>query len=378
MISSTRTLLGSRVTAVRLFSTAPAASPGALATSSSVNVNLNWTPHVSAPFGSSADLEPNNKGIDFDSGWVHSVSVNKSACLKRASEIGSRRAIKKQWQAAWLLHAIRCIDLTTLAGDDTPGNVARLCAKARNPVQSETLRKLGFSDSEIEDFRCAAVCVYPRRVADAVRGVEGTGINVAAVATGFPSGQIRTEHKLEEIRDAVRDGAKEIDIVISRSHAMMGQWKEVYDEIRLFREACDDAGPGVHMKSIISTGELATMTNVYQASLVSMMAGADFIKTSTGKEKTNATLPVSLTMIRALRDYNARTGYITGFKPAGGIAQAKQALQYLSMMKEELGDAWLSPHLFRFGASSLLTDIERQIHHHVSGTYANKNYFPMG
>ena len=361
----------------RASSSLAAASTTSTSASAAATAGLSssWSPYVSSPFGSVPELHPDNKGIDFDGGWVNSVQVNKSACLKRAGEIGARRAIKKQWQAAWLLHAIRCIDLTTLAGDDTPGNVARLCAKARNPVQRDLLDKLGLDADE--KLQCAAVCVYPRRVKDAVAAVEGTGINVAAVATGFPSGQIRTEHKLAEIREAVADGAKEIDIVISRSHAMMGQWKEVYDEIRLFREACDTM-PGVHMKSIISTGELATMRNVYQASLVSMMAGADFIKTSTGKEKTNATLPVSLTMVRALRDYNARTGYMVGFKPAGGISQAKQALAYLSLMKEELGDAWLSPHLFRFGASSLLTDIERQLHHNATGEYANADYFPMG
>ena len=268
------------------------------------------------------------------------------------------------------LRARAGIDLTTLSGDDTPGKVHRLCAKAMNPVRPDILESLGVADLGIT---CGAVCVYPARVADAVASLKGSGIPVAAVATGFPSGQIRLEHKLEEIRYAVADGAEEIDIVVSRNHALCGDWEAMYDEVRLFKEACG----GAHMKAIIATGELATYTNVHKASLVCMMAGADFIKTSTGKEKTNATIPVSLVMIRALRDYHDATGYQCGFKPAGGIATAKQALVYLALIKEELGDGWLNNEYFRFGASSLLTDIERQLYHGATKEYAADHYMPM-
>ena len=262
------------------------------------------------------------------------------------------------------------IDLTTLSGDDTPGNVQRLCAKAMNPVRPDILASLGVEHLGIT---CGAVCVYPARVADAVAALDGSGIPVAAVATGFPSGQIRLEHKLEEIRGAVADGAKEIDIVISRNQALTGDWEGMYEEVRLFKDACGDA----HMKAIIAVGELATYANVYKSSLVCMMAGADFIKTSTGKEKTNATIPVSLVMIRALREYHEATGFQCGFKPAGGIAKSKDALLYLALIKEELGDEWLNNEYFRFGASSLLNDIERQLYHGTTKEYAAAHYMPM-
>lgn len=312
-----------------------------------------------------------NPGIPLDMGWVRSTRANLSAAERRAATIGTRRTVKKEWQAAWLLRAITCIDLTTLAGDDTPGNVQRLCAKARQPVRQDLLDALGVGD---EGITVGAVCVYHARVADAVRALEGTNIPVAAVSTGFPAGQSSFRTRLDEIHDSVKAGAKEIDIVISRELVLTGQWERLYDEVKQFREACGDA----HMKSILATGELATLRNVGMASLVCMMAGSDFIKTSTGKESVNATLEVSLIMCRAIREYELKTGYKVGFKPAGGIRTAKQAMNWQFLMKEELGDAWLFPNLFRFGASSLLTDIERQLSHFVTGRYASEKYMPMG
>ena len=308
--------------------------------------------------------------MPLDLGWVKSVRINSNAVSRSAAEIGTRRTVKKDWQAAWLLRAITNIDLTTLAGDDTPGNVARLCSKARNPVKADIMAELGCTHLNIT---CGAVCVYPARVADAVANLAGTGIPVAAVATGFPSGQIKHEHKLEEIRQAVADGASEIDIVINRQAALCGDWETLYREVSEFREACGDA----HMKSILAVGELATLTNVHRASLVCMMAGSDFIKTSTGKEKTNATLATTLVMLRAIREYAQETGYMVGFKPAGGVAKAKQVLTYQALMKEELGTEWLQPHLFRIGASSLVTDIERQLYHQATGEYAAEHYLAM-
>jgi deoxyribose-phosphate aldolase len=312
-----------------------------------------------------------NPGTPLDLGWVNAARVNLSATERRAATLGTRRSIKKDWQAAWLLRAITCIDLTTLAGDDTPGNVKRLCAKARMPVRQDMLDALGVGDLGIT---VGAVCVYHARVPDAVRALEGTNIPVAAVSTGFPAGLSPFDLRIQEIRESVAIGAKEIDIVISREHALTGDWDALYDEVQQMRAACGDA----HMKTILATGELGTLRNVAKASLVCMMAGADFIKTSTGKESVNATLEVSLIMCRMIREYQLRTGYKVGFKPAGGIRSAKQALNWQILMKEELGDEWLFPDLFRFGASSLLTDIERQLAHHISGRYAAENYMPMG
>ena len=312
-----------------------------------------------------------NPGIPLDLGWVNSERVNTSAAERRAATLGTRRSIKKDWQAAWLLRAITCIDLTTLSGDDTPGNVKRLCAKARQPVREDLLEALGVSGLGIT---VGAVCVYHARVADAVAALEGTAIPVAAVSTGFPAGLNPFHLRVEEIRESVEAGAKEIDIVISRAYVLRGNWQALYDEVKQFRSACGDA----HMKTILATGELGTLRNVAKASLICMMAGADFIKTSTGKESVNATLEVSLIMCRMIREYQQRTGYKVGFKPAGGIRTAKQALNFQILMKEELGDDWLFPDLFRLGASSLLTDIERQLSHSVTGRYAAENYMPMG
>jgi deoxyribose-phosphate aldolase len=296
--------------------------------------------------------------------------VNRSAAERRAATIPTRRTVKKEWQAAWLLKAITLMDLTTLAGDDTAGNVTRLCAKARRPVRDEILAALGAGSLGIT---VGAVCVYHRWVETAVRALEGSGIPVAAVSTGFPAGLSPFETRLAEIRASVAAGAREIDIVITRAHVLTGDWTALYDEVRAFREACGDA----HLKAILATGELATLTNVARASWVAMQAGADFIKTSTGKEGVNATLPVSLVMVRQIREYAEVSGCLVGYKPAGGIRAAKPALDYLLLMKEELGVRWLQPDLFRFGASGLLTDIERQLEHHVTGRYAAAHRQPM-
>jgi deoxyribose-phosphate aldolase len=313
---------------------------------------------------------PRNPGIPLDTSWLRHVQVNRSAVERRAATLFPRRSVKKDAQAGWLLRAITLIDLTTLSGDDTPGKVKRLCAKARQPVRRDLLDALGVSELGLTT---GAVCVYHRYVATAVQALEGTGIPVAAVSTGFPAGLSPFEERLREIHASVKDGAEEIDIVITREHVLTGNWPALYDEVRAFREACGEA----HLKAILATGELGTLRNVQRASLVAMMAGADFIKTSTGKEKVNATLPVSLTMVRAIREYRRRTGHAVGYKPAGGISTAKDALAYLVLIKEELGDRWLRPDLFRFGASSLLGDIERQLEHHVTGRYSASFRHPM-
>lgn len=310
-----------------------------------------------------------NPGIPLDLGWVNAAKVNRSAVERRTATLTTRRSVKKDWQSAWLLKAVTMIDLTTLAGDDTPGKVQRLCAKARQPIRPELLEKLGFDHLQV-----GAVCVYHSRIKDALDALQGTDIPIAAVSTGFPAGQSPFEQRLQEIHESVAAGAKEIDIVLSREHVLTGNWQATYDEVKQFRAACGEA----HLKTILATGELGTLTNVYKASLVCMMAGADFIKTSTGKESVNATLQVGLVMVRAIRDYHERTGYKVGFKPAGGIQTAKQALDWLILIKEELGDEWLNPHLFRFGASSLLDDIERQLSHAVTGRYAAAHHVPMG
>ena len=312
-----------------------------------------------------------NPGSNLDLGWIEAVRVNRSAVERRTGTLTGRRTVKGQWQAAWLLRAITCMDLTTLAGDDTPGTVERLCAKARQPVRPDLRASLGAQQFGIT---VGAVCVYHAMVPTAVDALRGTHISVAAVSTGFPAGLNPFPLRLQEIAESVAVGAREIDIVITRQHVLLGNWQALYDEVRAFREACGAA----HMKAILATGELGTLANVAKASLVCMMAGADFVKTSTGKETANATLPVSLVMARTIRDYHERTGYKVGFKPAGGIRTAKHALDWLILMKEELGDAWTRPDLFRFGASSLLGDIERQLEHHVTDQYSAAFRHPMG
>ena len=311
-----------------------------------------------------------NAGIPLDLSLIEDIRVNRSSVERRAATLPARRTVKKQWQAAWLLRAITCIDLTTLGGDDTPGNVRRLCVKAKSPVRSEILETLGASELNI---KVGAVCVYHSMIATAVTALEGSGIPVAAVAAGFPHGLSPLAQRVDEIKASVAAGAKEIDIVITRAHVLNGEWTALYDEVALFREACGKA----HLKSILATGELGTLTNVAKASMVAMMAGSDFIKTSTGKESVNAILPFGIVMDRQIRDYFECTGYRVGFKPAGGIRTAKQALDWLILMKEELGDAWLTPDRFRIGASSLLTDIERQLEHCATGRYAANHRQPM-
>ncbi len=311
-----------------------------------------------------------NPGMPLDLDRVDAAQVNRRAVERRAVTIPTRRTVKKEWQAAWLLRAITCIDLTTLAGDDTPGTVRRLCAKARQPLRDDLVEALGVGSLRLHT---GAVCVYHNLVPVAVEALAGTDIPVAAVSTGFPAAQNPLPLKIEEIRASVAAGAREIDIVISRAHVLTGDWQALYDEVRAYREACGEA----HMKTILAVGELGTLRNVARASWVCMMAGADFIKTSTGKETVNATLPNSLVMVRAIREYEEATGYKVGFKPAGGIRTAKQSLDWLILMKEELGDDWLNANLFRIGASSLLNDIERQIEYFVTGRYSAGYHHPM-
>ena len=312
-----------------------------------------------------------NPGILLDLDWVDPVRVNRSAVERRCATLVKRRSIKKDWQAAWLLKAVRCMDLTTLSSDDTPDRVRRLCAKAKRPIKQELVTSLGI---ESLGLTAGAVCVYHAYVETAVKALQGSAIPVAAVSTGFPHGLNSLPRRIEEIRDSVAAGALEIDIVITRAHVFSGNWQTLYDEIRIFREASGEA----HLKTILGTGELGSQRNVARASLVCMMAGADFIKTSTGKETVNATLPVSLVMLRMIRDYQEQTGHRVGFKPAGGIRSAKQALEWQILLKEELGNPWLEPELFRFGVSGLLTDIERQLEHFVTGRYSAVHRQPMG
>lgn len=322
------------------------------------------------PAASGFALVERNPGTKLQTEWFEDVQVNLSAAERRAATLGTRRSVKKDYQAAWLVKAIQCIDLTTLAGDDTPGRVNRLCAKAKRPLRDDIVEALGLADAPP---KVGAVCVYPAMVAPAVKALQGSGIPVASVATGFPAGLTPLPQRLAEIRYAVDQGAAEIDIVIHRAQVLMQDWTALYDEVAAMREASGAA----HMKAILATGDLKTLRNVYKASMVAMQAGADFIKTSTGKEDVNATLPVSLTMVRALRDYGELTGFKIGFKPAGGLKTAKDAINWLILMKEELGRRWLEPDLFRIGASSMLGDIERQLEHHVTGRYAAATHHPL-
>jgi deoxyribose-phosphate aldolase len=321
----------------------------------------------------SSDGVSTNLPLPFDIGLISSIRVNRSAIEARAVEIGTRRTFKVEAQAAAYLAAIRCIDLTTLAGDDTPGRVARLCAKALAPLEGETLSALGV---EAGDLTTGAVCVYPAQVKTAVECVRGR-IPVASVATGFPAGQTFMKVKLVEIEQAIRAGASEIDVVISRDKVLTGRWKSLYDELIEYRRVC---GERARLKTIIGTGNLETLSNVASASAVAILAGADMIKTSTGFEPTNATLPCGLVMVRQIRRF-ADLGMLgqpgVGFKPAGGIRRAKDAARWLSLMLEELGEPWTRPQLFRIGASGLLNDLERQLRHLAFGRYANAEYQPM-
>ncbi|HEY7637057.1 MAG TPA: deoxyribose-phosphate aldolase [Gemmatimonadales bacterium] len=315
-------------------------------------------------------MRPRNPGMPLELDWVEEVRVNRSAAERRAATLRTRRTVKKEWQAAWLLRAVTLMDLTTLSGDDTAGRVRRLCAKARRPVRPDLLEAMG---AEQLPIRVAAVCVYHTFVETALEALEGSGIPVAAVSTGFPAGLSPFPQRLAEVRASVSAGAEEIDVVITRSHALTENWRALYDEVRAMREACGDA----HIKTILAAGELGTLRTVARASMVCMMAGADFIKTSTGKESVNATLPIGLVMARTIREYRERTGQLVGLKPAGGIRSAREALDWLALVKDELGDRWLRPDLFRFGASALLTDIERQLEYFVTGRYSTAYRQPM-
>ncbi len=336
-------------------------------------VEMQLTSLASNALAEKALLEnvPSNPGVPFNADWVANIRVNQSGIERRAATLPGRRSLKKNWQAAWLLKAVSCIDLTTLSGDDTPGRVKRLCAKARNPVRKDLLEGLGVTSLGITT---GAVCVYHAMVETAVASLDGSGIPVAAVSTGFPACMTPLQTRLQEIELSIEVGAREIDIVISRRFVLNEDWAALYAEVCAYRKACGD----VHMKTIISTGQLATLSNVAKASMVCMMAGADFIKTSTGMESTNANLKVALVMMRAIRRYGDLTGNRVGFKPAGGISTAKDSIIYLVMLKEELGDTWLNPEMFRFGASSLLGDIERQLEHHLTGAYSANHRHPLG
>jgi deoxyribose-phosphate aldolase len=308
------------------------------------------------------NLPTRNIVMALDTTWFENIQVNTSAAERRASTLTTRRSVKKEYQAAWLVKALQCIDLTTLAGDDTAGRVQRLCEKAKRPLRDDLVSKLGLNEMP----QVGAICVYPTMVPHAVKALKGSAIPVASVATGFPAGLTPLPIRLAEIKYAVEQGAQEIDIVINRALVLEQNWQALYDELCAMREACGDA----HIKAILATGDLKTLRNVYKASMVAMQAGADFIKTSTGKEDVNATMPVSLTMVRALRDYGELTKFKIGFKPAGGLKSAKDAMNWQILMKEELGRDWLEPSLFRFGASSMLADIERQLEHFVTGRYS--------
>jgi len=330
--------------------------------------------HDAYPANSIATLKGHgllpNSGIPLDLHWISEVRVNTSAVERRTQSHTARRTVKKDWQAAWLLRAISCMDLTTLSGDDTEERVRRLCAKAKHPLQQELVQKLGIEEL---DIKVAAACVYHTFVETAVHALEGSGIRIAAVSTGFPAGLSPLAERVAEIRRSLEAGADEIDVVITRAHVFGGRWQALYDEVAAFRQACGAA----HIKVILGSGDLLTLRNIARASFVAMMAGADFIKTSTGKEPTNATLPVSLVMLRAIREYAQQTGMAVGFKPAGGIRTAKQSLDWLALIKEELGQSWMRAEMFRFGASGLLGDIERQLEHHVTGRYSAEYRHPI-
>ena len=288
-------------------------------------------------------------------------SVDQVAVEERAASL-AKRSIKRESKLWALETAVRMMDLTTLEGADTPGKVAALCSKAVRPDPV---------DRTVPSV--AAVCVYPNLVSVAREKLAGSGVKVAAVATGFPSGQYPTEVKLADVRATAELGADEIDMVIDRGAFLSGRYAKVYDEICRVKEACGEA----HLKVILETGELGTYDNVRRASLLAMAAGADFIKTSTGKVQPAATLPVTLVMLEAIRDVHEETGRQVGMKPAGGIRTAKQAVQYLVLLHETLGLDWMTPDLFRFGASTLLNDVLMQIRKQKTGAYQSPDYFTV-
>src|SRR5919199_1839055 len=286
-------------------------------------------------------------------------SVDAVALEERAASL-AKRSIKREAKVFALELAIRCMDLTTLEGADTPGKVAALCTKAIRPDPS---------DRAVPSV--AAVCVYPNLVPTAVDRVRGSGVKVASVATAFPSGQAPVDVKVREVEEVVAMGADEVDMVIDRGAFLSGRYAKVYDEIVRVKEACG----GAHLKVILEVAELATYDNVRRASLLAMAAGADFVKTSTGKLASSATLPVTLVMLEAIRDVHDETGRMVGMKPAGGIRTAKNATQYPVQVHETLGPEWLTPDLYRIGASSLVNDLLMQIRPQKTGRYQSKDYF---
>jgi deoxyribose-phosphate aldolase len=288
-------------------------------------------------------------------------SIDAVALEERAATL-ARRSIKREAKLFALDLAVRMIDLTTLEGADTPGKVSALASKAIRP-----------DPADMSVPSVAAICIYPNLVPTAVERTRGTSVKVASVATGFPSGQTATHIKVAEAREVVEMGADEVDMVIDRGAFLSGRYAKVYDEIVQIKEACGDA----HLKVILETGELGTYDNVRRASLLAMAAGADFIKTSTGKLPSSATLPVTLCMLEAIRDVYDETGRRVGMKPAGGIRQAKQSVQYLVQLHETLGPEWLTPDLYRLGASTLLNDVLMQIRKEKTGAYQSPDYFTV-
>ena len=306
-----------------------------------------------------------NNFYDLDLNWINNVHVNLSAVERRTASLVKRRSVKKEYQAAWLLKAVTLIDLTTLSGDDTFGKVERLCQKALNPIAQDILEEL---DLPLHSLTVGAVCVYHHLVNQAKINLEKK-IPIAAVSTGFPAGLSSFSSRRKEIIDSIKAGATEIDIVINRGFVLQNNWSKLYNEVKNFKTTAKD----IKIKAILGVGDLETMRNVAKASLVCMMAGADFIKTSTGKENINANLNNSLVMLRMIREFYEYSGKRIGFKPAGGISTAKSVIEFLILVMEELGEEWINPSLLRIGASSLLIDIERQLYHHVFGRYATKD-----
>ena len=308
--------------------------------------------------------------MNLDTDLVSNIRINLSAIERRTSSLTKRRSVKKDYQAAWLLKAISLIDLTTLSGDDTAGKVERLCEKAKRPISLDLHDKLGLTQGEI---KVGAVCVYHHLIKEAKKNLPNN-IPVAAVSTGFPAGLSSFKTRKQEITESIKNGADEIDIVINRGFVLQNNWKKLYEEVRDFKKAAKTK----HIKAILGVGDLETLRNVAKASMVCMMAGADFIKTSTGKESINANLNNSLVMLRMIRHFYQITGKKIGFKPAVGISTAKTVIEFLILVKEELGNEWINPKYLRIGASSLLIDIERQLYHFALGRYANKEKLAIG
>ncbi len=309
------------------------------------------------------------KVFNLNTNWINSIKVNLSAVERRSATIVKRRTVKNEYQVAWLLKSISLLDLTTLEGSDTFGKVEKLCTKGLYPVSQDILKELNIPKFSV---KVGAICVYHDLVSHAKKILDNK-LPIAAVSTGFPAGLSSFQTRKKEIINSINDGADEIDIVINRSFVLRNEWKKLYDEIIDFKKSSKDK----KLKVILGTGDLGTLRNVAKASLVAMMAGADFIKTSTGKEKTNANLNNSLVMLRMIREFYEKTGKKIGFKPAGGISTAKDVLSYLILVYEELGENWVNPDLFRIGASSLLIDIERQLYHYALGRYATTSKIAM-